>query len=208
MAETVTVEFISKVGGSESARSEWDGHAIIECGVERLKKKLLTGLALAVAAAVVLIFASPTYRQGEPSVAGSRAPDFSFELSGNPSRLVELHGKLVVLNFWATWCPPCVAEMASLNRLHRQLGPRGGIVLGVSVDEDGAAYEKFLRDQQIGFPTYRDPSKKISGRYGTFMYPETYIIDRSGRIARKIIGPQNWDSSEMLSYLEPLLRSN
>ncbi len=171
-----------------------------------MKKKLLTGLALAVAAALVLIFASPTYRQGEPSIAGSRAPDFSFELNASPSRLADLRGKLVVLNFWATWCPPCVAEMASLNRLHRQLGPQGGIVLGVSVDEDGAAYEKFLRDQQVAFPTYRDPSKKIPGRYGTSMYPETYIIDRSGRIARKIIGPQTWDSPEMVSYLESLLR--
>ena len=172
-----------------------------------MKKKLLGGLVLAAAAAVVLIFASPSYRQGEPSIAGSKAPDFSFEWNGNPARLADLRGRVVVLNFWATWCPPCVAEMASLSRLHQQIATQGGMVLGISVDEDAAAYEKFLQDQQVRFPTYRDPSKKISSRYGTFMYPETYIVDRDGRIARKIIGPQNWDSPDLASYVETLLRT-
>ncbi len=171
-----------------------------------LKNKLLSGLALAAAAAMMLIFASPSYRQSEPSVAGSKAPDFSFAPNGSPVRLADLRGRVVVLNFWATWCPPCVAEMASLNRLHQQIAPQGGLVLGISVDEDSAAYEKFLQEHQVRFPTYRDPSKKISSRYGTFMYPETYVIDRDGRIARKIIGPQNWDSPELVAYLNTLLR--
>ncbi len=173
-----------------------------------MKKKLLGGLVLAGAAAVVLIFASPSYRQGEPSIAGSKAPDFSFELNGNPARLADLRGRVVVLNFWATWCPPCVAEMASLSRLHQQIATQGGLVLGISVDEDAAAYEKFLQAQLVRFPTYRDPSKKISSRYGTFMYPETYIIGRDGRIARKIIGPQNWDSPDLAGYVETLLRTS
>ncbi len=173
-----------------------------------MKRKLLSGLALAAVAAVVLIFASPSYRQGEPSIAGSKAPDFSFEWNGSASRLADLRGRIVVLNFWATWCPPCVAEMASLNRLHQRIAEQGGMVLGVSVDEDAAAYGQFLQAQQIRFPAYRDPSKKISSRYGTFMYPETYIIDRKGRIARKVIGPQNWDSPELVAYLETLLRRN
>ncbi len=171
-----------------------------------LKNKLLSGLALAAAAAIVLIFASPSYRQSEPSVTGSKAPDFSFAPNGSPVRLADLRGRVVVLNFWATWCPPCVAEMASLNRLHQQIAPQGGMVLGISVDEDAVAYEKFLQDHQVRFPTYRDPSKKISSRYGTFMYPETYVINRDGRIARKIIGPQNWDSPELVAYLNTLLR--
>ena len=98
--------------------------------------------------------------------------------------------------------------MASLSRLHQKLAPQGGLVLGISVDEDAAAYETFLREQQVSFPTYRDPAKKISSRYGTFMYPETYILHRNGRIARKIIGPQNWDSAELVAYLQSVLRGN
>ncbi len=170
-----------------------------------MKNKLLGGLALAAAAVVVLIFASPSYRQGEPSIAGSLAPEFNFDLQGRPAKLADLRGRVVVLNFWATWCPPCVDEMASLNRLHQQVAQRGGMVLGISVDDDPAAYEKFLREQQVSFPTYRDPAKTISQRYGTFMYPETYILDHNGRIARKIIGPQNWDSPDLLGYVRSLL---
>ncbi len=171
-------------------------------------KKLLSGLALVAAAAAVLILASPTIRQGEPSMAGSAAPGFAFELYGKPAKLGDLRGKVVVLNFWATWCPPCVEEMPSLIRLHQRIASQGGLVLGVSVDEDAAAYDKFLRNHQVSFPTYRDPWKKISSRYGTYMFPETYLIGRDGRIARKIIGPQNWDSPQLVAYLDSLLRSN
>ncbi|PYU16343.1 MAG: TlpA family protein disulfide reductase [Acidobacteria bacterium] len=140
-------------------------------------------------------------------MAGSAPHDFNFELDGKPAKLADLRGKVVVLNFWATWCPPCVEEMPSLNRLQQHLAPQGVTVLGVSVDDDAAAYDRFLRAQGIHFPTYRDPSKKIALKYGTSMYPETYIIGRNGRIARKIIGPQNWDSPELLAYLQSLPRS-
>ena len=166
----------------------------------------MTGIALAGAVGLVLLFASPSYRQGQPSLAGSRAPEFAFTLDGKPAKLADLRGRVVVLNFWATWCPPCVEEMPSLERLHRQMTARGVVVLGVSVDEDAAAYEKFLRERQITFPTYRDPSKKIAASYETFMYPETYIIGPDGRIARKIIGAQNWDGSEMMHYLLQLMK--
>ncbi len=171
-------------------------------------KKLLSGLGLLAAAAAVLFLVLPSVRQGEPSMAGSTAPGFAFELGGKPATLRDLRGKVVVLNFWATWCPPCVEEMPSLVRLHQRIAAQGGLVLGVSVDDDAAAYDKFLRDLQVSFPTYRDPSKKISSRYGTFMYPETYILSRDGRIARKIIGPQKWDSPPLVAYLDSLLRSN
>jgi peroxiredoxin len=75
------------------------------------------------------------------------------------------------------------------------------------VDDDQSAYENFLKTYEIGFPTYRDPSKKISLAYGTTMYPETYIIDRNGRIDRKIVGPQDWTSPEMTAYLDSVIQS-
>lgn len=169
-----------------------------------MKNKLFSAIALTGAAALLLVFASPSYRQGEPSMAGKPAPDFTFTLDGKPMRLADLRGKVVVLNFWATWCPPCIEEMPSLNRLHAQMAPQGVFVFGVSVDDDHAAYKKFLTDHQIRFPTWRDPAKKVNAEYGTFMYPETYIIARDGKIARKIIGPQDWGSAELTAYIRDL----
>lgn len=144
---------------------------------------------------------SPSVRQGEPSRIGSEAQDFTFEANGKAMRLSDLRGKVVVLNFWATWCAPCVEEMPSLNRLQAQIERQNGVVLGISVDVDAAAYQKFLIDHQITFPTYRDSSKGIATSYGTFMYPETFIIDPKGKIVRKIIGPTEWDNPVMVSYL-------
>jgi cytochrome c biogenesis protein CcmG/thiol:disulfide interchange protein DsbE len=114
----------------------------------------------------------------------------------------------VVLNFWATWCPPCVDEAPSLNQLQKRIAPMGGMVLGVSVDEDQATYDNFLKTYNISFPTYRDPSKQIAVNYGTTMYPETYIIDRRGRLDRKIVGPQDWSSPELTAYLDSVLKPN
>jgi cytochrome c biogenesis protein CcmG, thiol:disulfide interchange protein DsbE len=175
-----------------------------------LARKALTWVALALGAAIVLVFALPSYRQGEASIAGKTAQDIGFDLDGKPSRLSSLRGKVVVLNFWATWCPPCVEETPSLNRLQKYIASRNGVIVGIAADEDIAAYDKFLRDQSVGFPTFRDPGTKdnhspLAGLYGTTMYPETYVIDRHGKIARKFIGFQRWDSPDMLAYFDALL---
>jgi cytochrome c biogenesis protein CcmG/thiol:disulfide interchange protein DsbE len=173
-----------------------------------LVRRLLAWTAVAIAAAILVLFAMPSYRQGEASIAGKPAQDFPLTLAGKSEHLSDLKGKLVVLNFWATWCPPCVEETPSLNRLQKYIDSRGGMVLGVSVDEDGAAYDKFLKDQSVIFPTYRDATKKSAADYGTTIYPETYIIDRHGKIARKFVGAQQWDSPEMLAYFDAILGQN
>jgi cytochrome c biogenesis protein CcmG, thiol:disulfide interchange protein DsbE len=174
----------------------------------RVARKLLVWGALAVAAGIILVFALPSYRQGEASIAGRTAEDFTFDANGKPRHLSDLRGKVVVLNFWASWCGPCVEELPALNRLQHYIASRGGVILGVSVDADPAAYEKFLKDQGLVFTTYRDPSQKIEHDYGTSMIPETYIIDRHGRIARKVIGPQQWDSPDLLAYFDAILGQN
>jgi cytochrome c biogenesis protein CcmG/thiol:disulfide interchange protein DsbE len=170
-----------------------------------LVRRIAGWAAVALAAGILVLFAMPSYRQGEASIAGKPAVDFPLTLAGKSERLSDLKGKVVVLNFWATWCPPCVAETPSLNRLQKYIDSRGGMVLGVSVDEDGVAYEKFLKDQSVVFPTYRDATKKSASDYGTSIYPETYIIDRRGKIARKFVGEQQWDSAEMREYFDALL---
>ena len=170
-----------------------------------LVRRIAGWAAVALAAGILVLFAMPSYRQGEASIAGKSAQDFPLTLAGKSERLSDLKGRVVVLNFWATWCPPCVEETPSLNRLEKYIDSRGGMVLGVSIDEDGAAYEQFLRDHSVVFPTYRDATKKTASDYGTSIFPETYIIDRRGKIARKFVGEQQWDSAEMLAYFDAVL---
>src|SRR3982074_3947813 len=112
-----------------------------------IARKIMTWGVVLAALGVLLLFAMPSYRQGEASIAGKTAQDFPLEMAGKPARLTDLKGKVVVLNFWATWCPPCVEETPALNRLQKYIEARNGMVLGVSVDEAGAAYEKFLKEQ-------------------------------------------------------------
>lgn len=176
----------------------------------RIGPKIIAWGGLAAFLGIIVLFALPTYRHGEASVAGKRAEDFALEISGKREHLSDFRGKVVVLNFWGTWCPPCVEETPALNRLQKYLAPRDGVVLGVAADEDQAIYEQFLREHGVTFLTYRDPNTKdnhspIAESYGTSMIPETYIIDRDGKIARKIIGFQEWDSPQMRAYFDSLL---
>lgn len=174
------------------------------------RRKIIEWGVVAFAAALITVFAMPTYRQGEASLAGKTAKNFSLEYQGRPAKLSDFRGKVVILNFWASWCPPCVEETPALNRLQQHVAARNGVVLGVSADSDPAAYERFLKKQSVAFPTWRDPNSSdnkspIALEYGTSMIPETYVIDRKGKIARKVAGPQQWDSPEMLAYFDSLL---
>jgi peroxiredoxin len=179
-----------------------------------MKQKILGGMAFAAALAIIYVFAMPSYRQGEPSIAGRRASDFTFEMDGKTTHLADLKGKVVVLDFWASWCPPCVEETPALNALHQRIAAQGGLVLGISQDEDPGAYAKFLQEQHVVFPTYRDSTAKgqapgkIAAAYGTSIFPESYLISKDGRIASKIAGAQDWNTNpELNSTIDQLLRS-
>jgi|SRR5215471_7197101 len=176
--------------------------------MDTILRKIMAWGSMGFAAFVLAFFTLPHYRQGESSVAGKTAEDIALNVDGKSGHLSDYRGKIVVLNYWATWCPPCVEETPALIELNKRISPRNGVVLGVSVDEDEQAYKKFIQDHGIDFPTSRDASKKSAQDYGTLMYPETYIIDRKGKIARKVIGPQDWNSAEMVAYFDALLAQN
>ena len=119
--------------------------------------------------------------------------------------LKDYPGKVLVLNFWASWCKPCVDEMPSLNEFAKRMEKEGVTVLGISVDHDEAKYKKFLKDANIAFQTYRDDKANIPASYGTFKYPETYIIDKQGKVVEKIIGEEFWLNPNVISRIRRLL---
>jgi len=142
-------------------------------------------------------------RSSHPGLVGTLAPDFTVQDADRKVTLHDLRGKIVVLNFWATWCPPCVEEMPSLVKMQSELNDRV-VVLAVSVDDDERSYRTFLKKNNVDLLTVRDPQQKSNELYGTFKFPETYIIDRNGVVQRKFIGPVDWTSADITGYLNKL----
>jgi cytochrome c biogenesis protein CcmG/thiol:disulfide interchange protein DsbE len=163
-----------------------------------------TGVKLSIAALLLLaILVAGCDRGSKPRLIGDPAPDFTIRDADRTVSLHDLKGKPVVLNFWASYCVPCVQEMPSLTQLQRRMGANVTI-LAVSVDDDQSAYHKFLRDHQIDLLTVWDPAKKSPDLYGTVMFPETYIIDASGTVRRKIVGREDFNSPDIVNYLNHL----
>jgi cytochrome c biogenesis protein CcmG/thiol:disulfide interchange protein DsbE len=156
--------------------------------------------ARAVLASVLLIVLFACYGGTRPPRIGSAAPDFTVE----DVTLSKLHGQIIVLNFWATWCPPCVEEMPSLVEMQRRMKEKGVTVLAVSIDVDENAYHKFVKDHGVNLLTVRDPQQKTPELYGTHGWPETYIIDRNGVVRRKFIGAVDWTDPEVTGFLGKL----
>jgi cytochrome c biogenesis protein CcmG/thiol:disulfide interchange protein DsbE len=144
------------------------------------------------------------YSSTHPARIGSPAPDFTVQDSDHSVTLSQFRGKVVVLNFWATWCPPCIEETPSLVEMQRRMKDKGVVVLAVSIDADDAAYHKFLKDYGVNMVTVRDEARKAPNLYGTFGWPESYIIDRNGIIRRKFIGAVEWNSPEVTQFLNKM----
>ena len=137
---------------------------------------------------------------------GDTAPNFTITAdNGRTISVSNFGGRLLVLNFWATWCKPCVEEVPSLDEFAKQMAGSDVVVLGVSMDYDPNAYRAFLDRARVSFMTARDPAAKISADYGTFKYPESYIIDSKGKVVQKIIGATNWTDGNMVQAVKSFL---
>jgi len=156
--------------------------------------------------AVLVCFLLADSLQERNVTVGDKAPKFTITTDkGRHISSADFGGKVLVVNFWATWCPPCIDELPSLQTMSQQLAPKGVVVLGVSVDRNEATYRRFVQQSRISFETARDPEANISANYGTFKYPETYVIDRDGRVRQKHIGPKDWLDPELVKSIESLL---
>jgi len=136
---------------------------------------------------------------------GANAPQFSITTDeGHRISTTSFGGKVLVLNFWATWCAPCVQEIPSLNEFQKEFAKDGVVVVAVSIDKNPQRYRNFLNHFHVAFDTARDPKADISAEYGTFLIPESYII-KDGRVVRKFGNAENWLTDDMKQYVQSLL---
>jgi peroxiredoxin len=139
---------------------------------------------------------------------GPIAPDFTLpDLDGRMVNLSSFKGKVVIVNIWATWCPPCVAETPSLDKLYKMLKDEGLELLAVSVDKEGKrVVEPFMKKKNLSFPVLLDPDGMVSGLYRTTGVPESFIVKRDGTLDKKIQGAINWTSPKIIDYFQSLLK--
>lgn len=141
------------------------------------------------------------------SDTGKFAPVFELkDLEGKKVSLADFKGKVILLNFWATWCAPCKAEMPSLENLYRNLKGKGLVVIGVSVDNSEKTVHSFVKEKGITFPILLDKGKEVSfDDYGVIGLPVTFLIDKKGVIVDKVFGERQWDSEEVKEKIKRLL---
>jgi thiol-disulfide isomerase/thioredoxin len=146
---------------------------------------------------------------GLPVQDRSIAPiDFSLPLleGGGNQKLSDLKGKVVFLNFWATWCGPCRSEMPSMEILYKRLRDKGFEILAVNIAEETPEVSRFMKNNKLSFPTALD-SGSVAGQYGIEAIPTSYIIDRQGGIVSRVVGSLNWNNPKIFAALEALLKN-
>jgi len=132
---------------------------------------------------------APGMKGEEVSMIGMQAPDFTLsDPSGKSVHLRDLRGKVVIVDFWATWCGPCRALMPHIQKMHEQLSAKGLTILGLNVGENGATVAKFAKEQSYTFRLLLDAEPEVTSRYFVLAYPTTFVIDRAGRIAFRDMG--------------------
>lgn len=164
---------------------------------------LWVALAVGVVVLAGLWFAEPV---APPIRPGQPAPSFALpRLDAGSLALESLRGRVVLVNFWATWCKPCLDEMPAMERLYASLSPRGFELLAVSVDAGPDEVRAFRDQLSLSFPILLDPEKRVSSAYQSYRYPESYLIDAAGRIVSRYIGPRDWDAPIYRERIEQLL---
>lgn len=144
----------------------------------------------------------------QPGAAiGAPAPDFVLtDLHGQKVALSQFRGKVVLVNFWATWCPPCREEMPSMEQFYRRFQEQGLVLLAVNIEEDGdATVPRFLQGKGYSFPILLDTAAEVQNRYQVFRFPETFVIDRNGNIVARVIGARNWMSESIVKRINFML---
>ncbi|MBK7947221.1 MAG: TlpA family protein disulfide reductase [Deltaproteobacteria bacterium] len=138
--------------------------------------------------------------------ASDSAPAASDALPGSASafELDSTAGRVVLVNFWATWCEPCEQEMPAMERLYERLPRDRFELVAVSIDEEPEKIAGFVERYGLTFPIVMDPGKKVAGAYQTMGVPESLLVDREGRIVERYVGPREWDAPEYVARIESL----
>jgi len=141
-------------------------------------------------------------------VAGDVAPDFTLQdTKVKTVTLSELRGKVVMVNFWATWCPPCIEEMPSMDRLNKFMAEENFVMLAINTEKDGrTVVPAFLKKTPYDFPILYDDQGTVQQQYGVYKFPESFIVGKDGTVVEKIIGPLDWSSPKTVAYLKSLAK--
>ncbi len=150
----------------------------------------------------------PGQDQNRPVAQGDTAPNFQLEdTKGNKVSLADLRGKVVLVNFWATWCPPCKEEMPSMERLNEVMGGSDFVILAINVEKNGrTVVPDFLKRTPYTFPILFDDKSVVQDLYGVFKFPETFIVRKDGVVDKKVIGSIDWSSTSTISYFKTLAK--
>jgi len=164
--------------------------------------------AFVVGAALFSVFLSPD--APPPIIRGVPAPPFELEHldTGESISLEGLGDRVVLINFWATWCKPCEDEMPAMERLYRALRPEGFELLAISVDDATEPVRTFRDRLALTFPILMDSDQEVAKRYQTYRFPESLLVDRNGIVIERYIGPREWDAEAYVSRIQRLLRES
>lgn len=152
-------------------------------------------------------YAQPPSPFAVEKLAGQKAPDFTLkDVNGNSISFSSFKGKVVLLNFWATWCPPCKAELPSMNKLQQSLKNRGLVILAVSTDRSASDVKDFLSKYPLNYTVVVDYNLNVSrSLYKVFMVPTTFLIDKKGIVVKRYFGEQDWTEPNIIKEIEAFL---